>query len=91
MTSVEQYQASTESLAAQAQAQALAVYTAYQAGQITRDQALALIVTVINQSNAAAVALADAGLSVQIEQVTGSLRPPPASPQEITPSASRRL
>ena len=32
---------------------------------------MALIVAVVNQSNAAAVSLADAGLSVQIEHATG--------------------
>jgi hypothetical protein len=50
MTSVENYQAATESLAASAQSQALAVYTAHQSGQLTRDQAAALIVAIINQA-----------------------------------------
>ena len=71
MTTVEKYQTSTESLAAQAQAQAHAVYTAYQAGRLARDQAEALIVAVVNVANAAAVTVADAGLSVQIEHATG--------------------
>ena len=46
MTSVEKHQASTDALAASAQSQALSVYTAYQAGRLTRDQAVALIVAV---------------------------------------------
>jgi hypothetical protein len=87
MTSVEKYQGSTESLAATAQAQAIEVYTAYQAGQLTRDQAAALIVAVINEANAAAVSLADAGLSVQIEQVTGL--PAPATGIAPTDGADR--
>jgi hypothetical protein len=71
MTSVENYQRSTETLAASAQFQAVAVYAAYQAGRLSRDQAVPLIVAVVNQSNAAAVSLADAALSVQIEHATG--------------------
>src|SRR3954468_15689292 len=88
MTSVEQYQNRTEQLAAAASAQALSVYTAYQAGRLTRDEAVSLIVAVVNQANAAAVSLADAGLSVQIEHATGI--PTPAT--GITPTdAAERL
>ena len=47
------------------------MYTAYQAGRLARDQAEALIVAVVNVANAAAVTVADAGLSVQIEHATG--------------------
>lgn len=76
MTTVENYQASTEALAAAAQAQALSVYTAYQAGRIAREQAISLIAAVVNTANAAAVSLADIGLSLQIEQATGIPTPP---------------
>jgi hypothetical protein len=71
MTSVEQHQGSTESLARQAPSQALAVYTAYQAGQLSRDQAVALIVAVVNQSNAAAVSLRRRRMSAQVEHAPG--------------------
>jgi hypothetical protein len=87
MTSVEAYQASTEGLAEQAQKQALAVYTAYQAGRLTREQAVTLLIAIINQANAAAVALADAGLSVQIEHATGI--PAPATGILPTDDAER--
>jgi len=87
-TSVENYQASTEALAAAAQAQALSVYTAYQAGRIAREQAVSLITAVVNTANAAAVSLADIGLSLQIEQATGI----PTPPTGITPTdATERL
>ncbi|GAA4294683.1 hypothetical protein [Mycobacterium paraffinicum] len=88
MTSVEQHQSRTEALAATTATQALTVYAAYQAGQLTRDQAVALIAAIVNQANAAAVSLADAGLSVQIEHATGS----PAPATGITPTdAAERL
>jgi hypothetical protein len=87
MTSVDRYQASTETLAAAAQSQALAVYTAYQAGRLTRDQAVTLIAAAVNQSNAAAVSLADAGVSVQIEHATG--QPTPATGIFPTDDADR--
>jgi len=76
MTSVEKFQASTDALAAATQAQALAVYTAYQTGRLTRDQAVSLVAAVVNQFSAAAVSLADAALSAQIEQATGIPTPP---------------
>ncbi|WP_301149580.1 hypothetical protein [Mycobacterium simiae] len=76
MTSVEKFQASTDALAAATQAQALAVYTAYQAGRLTRDQTVSLIAAVVNQFNAAAASLADVGLSAQIEQAAGIPTPP---------------
>lgn len=82
MTSVEQHQKSTEALAAATASQALAVYSAYQAGRLTRDQAVSLIASVVNTANAAAVSLADAGLSVQIEHATGL----PAPTTGITPT-----
>lgn len=87
MTNVEKYQAGTDALAAATQSQALQVYTAYQAGRITREQAVSLIAAVVNLSNAAAVSLADAGLSVQIEQATGI--PTPATGIAPTDAAER--
>lgn len=81
-SSVDRYQAHTETLAAAAQSQALAVYAEYQAGRLTRAQAVSLIAAVINGANSSAVALADAGLSVQIEHATGS----PAPATGITPT-----
>lgn len=85
---VDRYQAHTETLAAAAQSQALAVYAAYQAGRLTRAEAVSVIAAVINGANASAVALADAGLSVQIEYATGQ----PAPATGITPTdAAERL
>lgn len=82
------YQAATEALAAQTQSQALAVWTAYQSGRLARDQAVSLIAAVVNFSNASAVSLADAGISVQIEQAAGI----PAPATGITPAdATDRL
>ncbi len=87
MTSIEQHQSRTEALAAAAAAQAVTVYTAFQAGRLTRDQAEVLIAAVVNAANAAAVSLADVGLQVQIEAATGL--PAPATGVIPTDDAHR--
>lgn len=82
MSTVEDYQAQTEALAAGTVAQVLAVYAAVQAGELTAVEAGAMIAAVIALANAAATSLADAYVSAAIEEVTGVPTPavglPPA-------------
>jgi hypothetical protein len=71
VTSVEDYQTRTEALAGASAARVLAVYAAYQAGQLAADQAAELISGVVNLANAGAVSLADMFIAAQIEELAG--------------------
>jgi hypothetical protein len=65
------FQVQTEALAADNQRQVLAVYTAWQAGQISQADAELAIAGIINRANAAAVTIADVFVATQIEQAAG--------------------
>lgn len=71
MSVVEDFQAETEKLAATVQRQVLALYAAHVAGELTDTDTAALIAAAINQATSVAVALGDAWLVAQIEDVTG--------------------
>jgi hypothetical protein len=71
VTSVEDYQTRTEALAGASAARVLAVYAAYQAGQLAADQAAELISGVVNLANAGAVSLADMFIAAQTEELAG--------------------
>jgi hypothetical protein len=64
---VDEYQAQTQGLAARTEAAVLGLYGQLTAGEIDTDTTIPLIAAVVNRANAAAVALADAWLAVQIE------------------------
>jgi hypothetical protein len=68
VTAVDQFQVQTEALAADTQRQVLAVYAAWQAGQISQADAELAIAGIINRANAAGVTMADVFVAAQIEE-----------------------
>jgi|GEM_PF-1355260 len=94
-TLVEQYQTDTDALAAKTAAGALAVYAAWQAGDVSLPEAAALIATAVVTANAAAGALADAYVAAHIERATGVPTPtvglPPRDDTERLTKAVRTI
>jgi hypothetical protein len=70
-TAIDEYQLETDHLSARTQAEVLAIYRRWVAGEIDPDRAVLLIAGIINRANAAATALADVWLVAQIEEQSG--------------------
>ncbi len=64
---VDAFQAQIERLAARTEAMVMAIYAQLTVGEIDTDTTVPLIAAVVNRANAAATALADVWLAVQIE------------------------
>lgn len=71
MSAIDDYQAATEQLAAETAREVLAVYADLTSERVPPNTSMLLIAAAINRGNAAAVALADVWLSVQIEELSG--------------------
>jgi hypothetical protein len=70
-TVIDDYQLETDHLSSRTQAEVLAVYGRWVAGEIDPDTAVLLIAGIVNRANAAATALADVWLVAQIEAQSG--------------------
>lgn len=75
MSAVAAFQAQTEQLATQSQAEAVRAYLLLAEGRIDQAAAAAMIAGAVNRATAAAVALADAYVSNAIEEQTGQPTP----------------
>lgn len=71
MSAIDDYQSATEALATDTERAALAIYNRYLRGELSDDDAALLIAAAVNRANAAAVSLADAWLTVQVEEQLG--------------------
>lgn len=69
MSVVDTWQTATEHLAGDTQRKVAAVYAALQDGQVSRREAEQLIAAIINHANASSVALAEAGIIWQVQEV----------------------
>src|SRR5690625_2876748 len=72
MSVIDQWQTATEHLAADTQRKVAAVYAAFQDGQVGRREAEQLIAAIVNHANASSVALAEAGIIWQVQEVAAA-------------------